>query len=54
MTPLTDPRVRLAAGTVALLVTATAARRGRVGPGEAARTISCTPQHPGGHCPEVA
>src|SRR5690349_11522201 len=36
MTPLTDPRVRLAAGTVALLVTAAAARRGRVGPGEAA------------------
>src|SRR5690349_14568133 len=36
MTPFTDPRVRLAAGTVALLVTAAAARRGRVGPGEAA------------------
>ena len=33
---LTDPRVRLAAGTAALLVTAVAARRNRVGPGEAA------------------
>jgi len=33
---LADPRVRLAAGTVALLVTAVAARRGRVGPSEAA------------------
>ena len=37
MTPLTDPRVRLAAGTAALLVTAAAARRGRVGSGEAWR-----------------
>jgi hypothetical protein len=39
MTPaglLTDPRVRLGAGTAALLVTAMAARRNRVGPGEAA------------------
>jgi hypothetical protein len=36
MTPLTDPSVRLAAGTVALLVTAAAARRGQVGPGETA------------------
>jgi undecaprenyl-diphosphatase len=33
---LTDPRVRLGAGTAALLVTAMAARRHRVGPGEAA------------------
>jgi undecaprenyl-diphosphatase len=33
---LTDPRVRLGAGTTALLVTAMAARRNRVGPGEAA------------------
>jgi membrane-associated phospholipid phosphatase len=33
---LTDPRVRLGAGTAALLVTAMAARRNRVGPGEAA------------------
>lgn len=33
---LADPRVRLGAGTAALLVTAVAARRGRVGPGEAA------------------
>jgi len=36
MTPLTDPRVRLTAGTAALLVTALAARRHQVGPGEAA------------------
>ena len=39
MTPpgvLADPRVRLAAGTAALLVTAMAARGNRVGPGEAA------------------
>lgn len=33
---LADPRVRLAAGTAALLVTAMAARRNRVGPDEAA------------------
>jgi undecaprenyl-diphosphatase len=33
---LTDPRVRLGAGTAALLVTAMAAHRNRVGPGEAA------------------
>jgi undecaprenyl-diphosphatase len=33
---LADPRVRLGAGTAALLVTAMAARRNRVGPGEAA------------------
>jgi glycosyltransferase 2 family protein len=33
---LADPRVRLAAGTAALLFTAVAARRNRVGPGEAA------------------
>jgi undecaprenyl-diphosphatase len=33
---LADPRVRLGAGTAALLVTAMAARRHRVGPGEAA------------------
>ncbi len=39
MTPvgvLADPRVRLGAGTAALLVTAMAARRNQVGPGEAA------------------
>jgi hypothetical protein len=33
---LADPRVRLGAGTAALLVTAMAARRNRVSPGEAA------------------
>jgi hypothetical protein len=33
---LEDPRVRLAAGAAVLLVTAAAARRNRVGPGEAA------------------
>jgi hypothetical protein len=33
---LADPRVRLGAGTAVLLVTATAARRNRVGPDEAA------------------
>ena len=33
---LADPRVRLAAGAAALLVTAVAARRNRIGPGEAA------------------
>ena len=33
---LADPRVRLGAGAAALLVTAVAARRNRVGPGEAA------------------
>ena len=34
MTPLTDPRVRLAAGTVALLVTAAAVRLASGGPGQ--------------------
>ena len=48
MTPagvLGDPRVRLAAGTAGLLVTAIAARRNRVGPGEAAafRTVNNLP-----------
>jgi undecaprenyl-diphosphatase len=33
---LADPRVRLGAGAAALLVTAVAARRNRIGPGEAA------------------
>jgi hypothetical protein len=39
MTPagiLADPRVRLGAGTAALLLTAVAVHRDRVGPGEAA------------------
>jgi glycosyltransferase 2 family protein len=42
---LADPRVRLAAGTVAMLVTAAAARRSRVGRCEARafRAVNCLP-----------
>ena len=47
---LTDPRVRLGAGTAALLVTAMAARRNRVGPGEAA-AFRAVNDLPGWLCP---
>jgi membrane-associated phospholipid phosphatase len=52
---LADPRVRLGAGTAALLVTAMAARRNRVSPGEAVLGAAVLPRlGPGGRAVTLA